>query len=651
MKMSRHSIFPNVVSKTPVSTKDLESIIQEIKKGLYAQPIQELRECTDRSKFDNLKKALPSFTPAGVFQESRKKENLTEYSGTIHLDLDDLTKEKIEHLQHVLKHDLFVQLFYVSPSGKGLKVFMQVASTKEEHSIISEVAQRYFKRRYGVQPDSAVKDLSRLCFVSNDPQAFYRNNCETFLPESVGVCSILLKSDKKATESGEPEEGYRNNWTFAFACECRQLGIDKETCASFSQNMHDLDREEIMRTIESAYAGKNNPAHTVQIDSLKGYAIGRFAPIELFLSRNYELRTNEITNKVEWRPIGKNRNFSVVDEIKFNSILREMVAAGLIKTQTNSLKAVLLSDFVPNYNPFSEYIKKRAPWDGYDYIGELADLLPSKDPEYTKWVFRKWFVAMVASVLNPKIINHTMFVLIGPQGAYKTTWLNYLIPQELKEYVYNGLINPKDKDSLFLMAESCLIIMDELESLKQSEMNGLKELLTRPAIRARRPYGTSIQDFPRAASFAASVNNINFLQDSTGSRRFLCVEVLDMITIGNIELIANCWAQAHALIESGERFWFDQVDTARINVHNEKYELHSFEEEVVRQFLTPSEEDDPLSVFKSASEVIDTLAEYSPNQKMNSVNMGKTLAKLGFKRIKKYNRYGYFVKIISRVSR
>lgn len=651
MKMSRHSIFPNVVSKTPVSTKDLESIIQEIKKGLYKQAIQELQECNDRSKFDNLKKALPSFTPAGVFQESREKENLAEYSQVIHLDLDNLAKEKIEHLQHVLKSDLFLKSFYVSPSGNGLKVFMQVVNSKEEHSFISEVAQRYFKRRYGVQADSAVKDLSRLCFMSHDPEAFYRNDCETFLPMSVGVCSILLKSDKKATESGEPKEGHRNNWTFAFACECRKLGIDKETCASYSQNMHDLDHKEVMRTIDSAYANNKTSLHTVQPANPNEYAIGRFAPIELFLSRNYELRTNEITNKVEWRPIGKNGDFSVLDEIKFNSIMIEMVAAGLIKTQMNSLKAVLLSDFVPNYNPFAEYIKKRAPWDGYDYIGELADLLPTKEPEYTKWVFRKWFVAMVASVLNPKIINHTMLVLIGPQGAYKTTWLNYLIPQELKGYVYNGLINPKDKDSLFLMAESCLIIMDELESLKQSEMNGLKELLTRPAIRARRPYGLNIQDYPRAASFAASVNNKNFLQDATGSRRFLCVEVLDMIPIGGGELIANCWAQAHALIKSGERFWFNQEDIFRINVHNEKYELHSFEEEVVRKFLTPSEEDDPLSVFKSASEVIDTLAEYSPNQKMNSVNMGKTLAKLGFKRIKKYNRYGYYVKILSRVSR
>ena len=52
--------------------------------------------------------------------------------------------------------------------------------------------------------------------------------------------------------------------------------------------------------------------------------------------------------------------------------------------------------------------------------------LPNQPPEGSlsslwRTCFRKWFVSMVASWMDPKVVNHQILVLIGPQGIFKST--------------------------------------------------------------------------------------------------------------------------------------------------------------------------------------------------------------------------------------
>ena len=69
-------------------------------------------------------------------------------------------------------------------------------------------------------------------------------------------------------------------------------------------------------------------------------------------------------------------------------------------------------------------------------IGAKVSHLPNPASPQELWriCFRKWFVAMVAGWLNPKVVNHQMIVLIGKQGIYKSTWLDALIPPQLERY-------------------------------------------------------------------------------------------------------------------------------------------------------------------------------------------------------------------------
>lgn len=130
----------------------------------------------DQARFDKNKKKLTAVTHAGVFGKGRKNDALQNYTGIVVLDLDKLSTEQVAQYQAVLRKEPLVLLMFVSPSGKGLKVFGWHQGGPEEH----EAA--YYALRNHVQAllncndvyfDDVVRNLSRLTFASYDPDAHY----------------------------------------------------------------------------------------------------------------------------------------------------------------------------------------------------------------------------------------------------------------------------------------------------------------------------------------------------------------------------------------------------------------------------------------------------------------------------------------------
>lgn len=128
---------------------------------------------------------------------------------------------------------------------------------------------------------------------------------------------------------------------------------------------------------------------------------------------------------------------------------------------------------------------------------------------------------MVACVTNEKVTNQTEILFSGKQSVGKTSWIEKLISKSLKDYMFSVTIKPNNKDTLIHLAECMLINLDEIENLNRTEIGTLKELITKTHIRMRKAYGHNNEPLTRRASFAGSVNTTQFLNDTTGSRRFL----------------------------------------------------------------------------------------------------------------------------------
>ena len=206
------------------------------------------------------------------------------------------------------------------------------------------------------------------------------------------------------------------------------------------------------------------------------------------------------------------------------------------------------------------------------------------------------------------------------------------------------VLNHSNKDTLIHLAECMLINLDELENLNRSEIGSLKEIITKTHIRMRKAYGHNNENMPRRASFAGSVNTAQFLNDTTGSRRFLCFEVEHIEYTHDID-INKVYSQALKLKEEGFRHWFNQEEIKEINQNNEQYQLRSPEEELLLTWFEPAEKNKAQYYFNTTqiANILSTKGGIAITE--TTVNkIGKALKKHGFQRYSKNHAYVYLVK-------
>ncbi len=149
----------------------LNAELENIRNGKYQTIISECREALqsgNKNAYSNLKKQLPALTFSGIFSSAHKKENLQLYSKFIVLDIDNLATEKVELEKQRLFEDIFVFSAWISPSGNGLKLLININSDAEDHALCFLCLSEYFKINYNIEIDKSGSDVCRLCFISYD---------------------------------------------------------------------------------------------------------------------------------------------------------------------------------------------------------------------------------------------------------------------------------------------------------------------------------------------------------------------------------------------------------------------------------------------------------------------------------------------------
>ena len=388
--------------------------------------------------------------------------------------------------------------------------------------------------------------------------------------------------------------------------------------------------------------------------------------IEHYLSERYQFRFNVVTSKLEVKRLMPAKQACLCEELNTelveelppepvegeatpwhpltdyleNSLLRDLLKNN-VKCSAAILRSILYSDFCIFFDPFKDYFNKLPPWDNVDHILQLSETVKTTNEDQWHPFLKKWLVAAVASVLNPKTVNHTAIILSGPQGIGKTTWLLNLCPPELSDYIFSGTINPNNKDTFLHLSECMFINMDELENMNRTEIGTFKEIITKPSIRIRRAYGHHMEPLTRRASFMGSVNSSQFLTDSTGSRRFLCFEATDINYRNNLN-IENVYSQAYALYRQKFRFYFDQEEIQSITSNNEQFQVQSIEEELLLSNFQKIRINEATK-FTTSSQLLVMLSEKSRTTITSTpgavIRMGRALNKNGFEKKKSHGLY------------
>ena len=256
----------------------------------------------------------------------------------------------------------------------------------------------------------------------------------------------------------------------------------------------------------------------------------------------------------------------------------------------------------------------------------------SKADRLWRICFKKWFVAMVASWMKDEVVNHTVLVLVGRQGIFKTTWLDRLIPPALRAYSSKlPLSGQISKDDRLRLCENGMLNIDELDAMCGREMNIVKSLLTSTDVNERAAYGRLKERRVRLASFCASTNKREFLTDITGNRRWLPFEVESIQNpFHTIIPYERLYAQAKALVEEGIfSYWFDMEEMEVLEAHNEEFRAQENEEQLLPiLFDVPAE---GKGKFMTTAEISERLITYGNIKKpMSTRQLGVLLSKMGF---------------------
>ena len=378
---------------------------------------------------------------------------------------------------------------------------------------------------------------------------------------------------------------------------------------------------------------------------------------------NNSLEVNTNPTCPQWQPIS--------DRI-VNTLWSQM--SSVMRVNIQDIYRVIESDYVPAFNPFVEYLESLPEWHegDHDYIADLAatvkikgeqehiespeadsslftlrSSLPSQEADSSLFTLRsslkKWLVGMVAGWISEDVVNNVILVFIGEQGAYKTTWFNYLLPPQLKQYFYTKTnANRMTRDDLLTLAQYGLVCCEELDTMRPAELNQLKAAVTMPSIDERAAYAHFHEHRKHIASFCGTGNNVSFLSDPTGNRRWLPFEVESIVSPREHPFCyEGIYSQALALYKSGFTFWFTKEEIQEQNRHNRKFETPRLEHELVDlYFRKPLEHEN--SMFMTSSRVLQIIGS-GITQKLSATRIGMAFSELGFQRVRYHGIRGYLV--------
>lgn len=242
------------------------------------------------------------------------------------------------------------------------------------------------------------------------------------------------------------------------------------------------------------------------------------------------------------------------------------------------------------FHPVREYLKGLT-WDGECRLDTLfIDYIGAEDTEYIRAVTRKWMCGAVARVMDPGVKFDTAIVLYGSQGLGKSLILERLG----RKWFNNSLVDIKTKDALEQIQGSWIVELAELAPTYKNDNEIVKAFISRTSDRFRSPYGRRTEEYPRQCVFAGSTNNLMFLKDRTGNRRFWPITGdKDRKTKNSWDLskdeIDQLWAEAYHYWSEGEPLVLEgalEEEALRIQLsHTEGGELVGLIEEYLEMEL------------------------------------------------------------------
>lgn len=620
---------------------------------------------------DREKMASPCVSVSVTFSDGKDKAHIDSWTSLGMVDIDHVPPERMSDVLQVIRSDEHTLLCFTTISGEGIRILFRYngltddfAVNEKVHEVAFQAMNGHYARLTGCKTDSKCKNATRLTVLAHDPDVYCNPQAtECNYAKLQAACDTekkvrqqkrgLRKQLAVAVRAAEMQLQRRNvqyephhhdEYIYQMGLLLNEYGADRETAVEWAAQQF-ADYPDAPRILNNCFQDTSkHGTRTPQTGSRKENI--SLPQLKEYLDQQALFRKNIVTGFTEVAYDLKNPVWRDLTDRDLNSFWHH-INEEISYCSVSDIRQLLESDFVPLFNPFESCLSAYGEWDGQtDYIDQLASMVHTTTPEEERFFhhyFKKWFVAMVASWLKKKVVNHEILVLIGKQGIYKTTWLNKLLPPELERYFSLKCNNRHfTKDDHLALSEFAIICLEELENLEGALMTQLKALTTLPQVTERAPYARYKEVRPHLASLAGTSNCHQFLSDPEGTRRWLPVDI-ESIDDPSTHAInyAGVYAQAVSLIKHDFHYWLSPVETREVNEHNRDFELPCIERDLIQTYFRrpyPHEK----GVFMTNAEILKILQE-GPHIMLSSLKVSIEMKALGYIPVKIGGKRGYRV--------
>ena len=564
---------------------------------------------------------------------------------------------------------------------------------------------QYFAQLVGHEYDEHCSDYSRLCGLAHDEEVYVNWEAEPFVitDEEILAANFDVNNEKGKPRKEHPagtysltidvvwpkvekslqkrgmvyQSGHHHDYVMHAAFLMNRYGVDLDELLEWAcQEWSDYDAKQREATIRSCY--KKTQEHGTwklnrQGPKGKESSMITLPEVREWLRLHVEVIYNVVTDISMYKnlsrplpigmgvaafsaedsnsksvfspPSGGGPEWQQLDERVLCSMRSQMAADTGKRVLKADVRDVLNSDFARLYHPVREYIEALPQWDGVNRVKELCSHVESLEYEMKfEWALHKWLVALLATWMSDLSANHEIFVLIGSQGIYKTTFFRHLLPPQLRAYFWENAHNSfASKDDHLALAENCLVEIEEIDLQSPRDISELKALATSEKVKERRPYARFREEKHRLASFCGSGNQQRFLCDDTGNRRWLCFKVthIDDPRQWGIDY-DQLYAQLRDEWRRGFRYWFDPDEQHVVERQNQYFRIESDEEQLIRTRLRPPHTGEKIALMNAAS-----IAQYINGgvvgRGLSSRKVSLVMGRLGFKSV--HTKAGNFFEV------
>lgn len=363
-----------------------------------------------------------------------------------------------------------------------------------------------------------------------------------------------------------------------------------------------------------------------------------------YLESQCRLRRNVLTGETLYAPSDMTEYRPLSVEAK-NTLLLMANSQGINLTE-QQLEQYIHSTIIEQWNPAKNWMESLEPWDGNDYVGELAQRIITSNPDWPHR-FHKWMLQMVARWMGLTVAQNDVIVpvIVGQFGYGKTTFCNLILPPSLRHYYTDQVRVRQMADVHELVTTHLLVALDEFYQENTDQLPAVRYLFSRSTPVQRWPYGTTREPRKNYAAFIATTGNLHPMTDAAGAAHLVCVEITHAIDTKTPINYDQLYAQLAEELENGEDYSVTDEEREAMAVQNSPFqEADNLVKMVSMLYAAPPKGKKVKATYIDA--IIDRLMKeypyWTPGEHVNQ-DVGFALQDAGFTRTRIHGRSAYKV--------